>query len=247
MAKTSNIRLFTADAPAVVLGSGVTKMSLYRILPVLSLALFLTGCGEAGRIFGFDREGPDEFTVVRRPPLSVPPDVSLRPPEDESTGTERNRSATQARGSLLASGTGSAPAGTAMPNGAATGSGQDGESAAGMPVAEIPAASDIPVRYYPYSRPSRGEAALAQRATAYYGTEPDIRQKVDAESTRLAMENDRFVDKLLFWKDPEPPGTPVDALAESRRLQENEALGKPANSGEAPVFERRKSGVIGLF
>ncbi len=222
-------------------------MSLYRILSVLSLALLLAGCGETGRIFGFDREGPDEFTVVRRPPLSVPPDVSLRPPAEESTGTERNRSATQARGSLLASGTGPAPAATAMPNGAATASAPGGESATVLPAAGIAAVSDIPVRYYPYSRPSRGEAALAQRATAYYGVEPDIRQKVDAESTRLAMENDRFVDKLLFWMEPEPPGTPVNALAESRRLQENEALGKPANSGEAPVFERRKSGVIGLF
>jgi len=104
-----------------------------------------------------------------------------------------------------------------------------------------------PVRYGAQSGPSVGEAALARRATAYYGVEPDVRRKVDAESAQLAVEQEKFLHKVLFWMDPEPPGTPIDAAAESRRLQENDALGKPANAGEAPIIARKKSGVSSLF
>ncbi len=94
---------------------------------------------------------------------------------------------------------------------------------------------------------SQGEAALTNRAIAYYGSEPDIRRLVDAESARLATEEENFLAFVVFWKDPEQPGTVLDADKESRRLQENAALGKPLNSGEAPIIVRRKSGVSGLF
>jgi hypothetical protein len=105
----------------------------------------------------------------------------------------------------------------------------------------------IPTRYGAQSQPSTGEAALAQRVTAYYGIEPDIRRKVNADSAQLALEQEKFLHMVLFWMDPEPAGTALDANAESRRLRENDALGKPANAGEAPVIARKKSGISSLF
>jgi hypothetical protein len=41
----------------------------------------LTACGNVRESLGLGRNPPDEFSVVDRPPLSMPPDYGLRPPE----------------------------------------------------------------------------------------------------------------------------------------------------------------------
>ena len=43
-------------------------------------AAAVSGCGEARQAFGLDRATPDEFAVVPRAPLTLPPDYALRPP-----------------------------------------------------------------------------------------------------------------------------------------------------------------------
>ncbi len=43
-------------------------------------ALLLAACGELREDLGLGRNPPDEFAVVERPPLSMPPDFALRPP-----------------------------------------------------------------------------------------------------------------------------------------------------------------------
>ena len=55
-----------------------------RILFVL-MAMSLTACGgqSAGEVLGIARSVPDEFALVKRKPLSVPPDFTLRPPAEE--------------------------------------------------------------------------------------------------------------------------------------------------------------------
>lgn len=232
-----------------------------RAIMFAAVALVLTGCGETGRIFGFERGGPDEFTVVRNPPLSVPPQATLRPPEEGAARSNRDLSSNQARASLLASGgdTVAGSAGTLVTDGGAapynggrlTSSGTGGSTpaypqSAGAATPQY-GAGGIPIRYGAQSRPSTGEAALTQRVTAYYGIEPDVRRKVDAESGQLALEQEKFLHKVLFWMDPEPAGAALDANAEARRLRENDALGKPVNAGEAPVIARKKSGISSMF
>src|SRR5216683_7592999 len=54
------------------------------VLPVLALgalAAGLGGCTDIKRAFGMEKVIPDEFAVVSRAPLAVPPDYSLRPPQ----------------------------------------------------------------------------------------------------------------------------------------------------------------------
>jgi Protein of unknown function (DUF3035) len=51
---------------------------------VFGCAMLLAGCGGDGgasRFFGLSRDAPDEFTVTTQPPLSIPPDLNLRPPQ----------------------------------------------------------------------------------------------------------------------------------------------------------------------
>lgn len=49
-------------------------------LTLLSATLMLVGCGGTADALGLGRNAPDEFAVVDRPPLSLPPDFELRPP-----------------------------------------------------------------------------------------------------------------------------------------------------------------------
>lgn len=46
----------------------------------------LSGCDQARRAIGMEKQSPDEFAVVTRAPLNLPPDYGLRPP---APGTER--------------------------------------------------------------------------------------------------------------------------------------------------------------
>lgn len=51
------------------------------LLLILGAALILSSCGESTkRALGLARTSPDEFAVVKRAPLSQPPDFNLRPP-----------------------------------------------------------------------------------------------------------------------------------------------------------------------
>jgi len=48
----------------------------------LSAALFLAGCGGGlDDALGLGKNPPDEFAIVTKAPLAIPPDYSLRPPQ----------------------------------------------------------------------------------------------------------------------------------------------------------------------
>ena len=60
-------------------------MAVMRKKGMITLVLaagLLAGCsGGVGKMLGLEKEAPDEFKVVSRAPLTVPTDVSLRPPD----------------------------------------------------------------------------------------------------------------------------------------------------------------------
>lgn len=73
------------------------------ILCLATLALGIAGCDGARSAIGLDKQAPDEFAVVTRAPLSMPPDYGLRPP---TPGAERPQERTvrnEARDILLRS------------------------------------------------------------------------------------------------------------------------------------------------
>lgn len=50
----------------------------------LGSVLLLAGCSaDTGSILGLDKKVPDEFAVVKRAPLTLPPDYGLRPPDPQ--------------------------------------------------------------------------------------------------------------------------------------------------------------------
>jgi DUF3035 family protein len=94
---------------------------------------------------------------------------------------------------------------------------------------------------------SAGEVALLQNAGAA-GIDPGIRAQIDTETAAQIERDQTLISRLVFWRTQEPYGTVVDPVAESKRLQENQALGKPATEGETPIIKPRKKGVLeGIF
>lgn len=58
------------------------RRSAWGLTACAAVALaVLTGCGDTRQILGLDKQTPDEFQVISRAPLSVPPDYALRVPE----------------------------------------------------------------------------------------------------------------------------------------------------------------------
>lgn len=88
---------------------------------------------------------------------------------------------------------------------------------------------------------SQGEQTILSKVGAERA-DPNIRKKVDEETTALIQADDSFADKLMFWQDKPQPGEVLDATQEARRLQRNASAGKPASDGSSPQIIRREKG-----
>ena len=92
---------------------------------------------------------------------------------------------------------------------------------------------------------SGGQQALVQAAGPPVG--PGIRSEVDAESLQ-DRPHEGFFDKLMFWREPLPPGIVVDPQKEAQRLRENSALGQSPEAGDTPIVQPRRKGLLeGIF
>lgn len=66
--------------------------------------LTLTGCGGMSgltRTFGLTRDAPDEFSVTTQAPLSMPPDMSIRPPRPGASRPQDVSDSSQAEAALV--------------------------------------------------------------------------------------------------------------------------------------------------
>jgi hypothetical protein len=93
---------------------------------------------------------------------------------------------------------------------------------------------------------TRGEQVILSKAGADKAT-PDIRRVVNEETTQMVEASDSFVDKLMFWQDKAPPGDIVNASAESKRLKDDKAAGKPPTEGATVIIERKSSPFWDIF
>ena len=199
-----------------------------RVCCILGLAVLLAGCtgnSRAGRVLGFEKSSPDEFAVVKRAPLAVPPDYGLRPPKPGAPRPQAISARSDARKSLLSSSGGAATPTT------------DTQSAARR-------AKRAQINAQMKGR-SSSELALLKRSGAL-GVDPKIRRTLNREAASTTdSAEESLVDKLMFWNDKKqkagPKGTSIiNAAAEARRIRENAALGKSATDGRTPVIRRKE-------
>jgi hypothetical protein len=192
---------------------------LWVACAILTLPVVLAGCDTTREALGLNKKAPDEFAVVTKAPLVLPPEFGLRPPEPGAPRPQevpaRDRAAAALAGRT--------------------------DSAAGQltPLSRDPNATA--------AQRSAGESALLQQARAT-NADPDIRRKVNDEFTQLAERDRRFVDRLIFWQKADDPGLAVDPAKEAQRLRENAATGRPATAGDVPTIKRRERGPLeGIF
>ena len=183
------------------------RFRMTNCLPMFARALIVaaslvSGCAEVRDAAGRAKKSPDEFQIMTRPPLSLPPNFTLTPPTPGAPRPQDGSTDQQAKAKIL------------------------GRAPQNMEIK--PSLANL----------SAGETAL-RRALALGHATDDIRGVVDQESTGFVYEKRYLIDKILDWIEDRPPGIPVDAAKERRRLNENKAQGKSVTDGETPRIERR--------
>ena len=187
-------------------GAGKRDAMTYRLPMIVSALLIaaglVSGCAEVRDATGLAKKSPDEFQVMARPPLSLPPNFTLTPPRPGAPRPQTGSADQQAKAKIL---------GRAVQS-----------------QTTKPAPADL----------SAGERAL-YGALALGSVSDEIRRTVDQETTGYVYERRYLIDQILDWIEETPPGIPVDAAKERRRLDENKAQGKSVTDGETPRIERR--------
>jgi Protein of unknown function (DUF3035) len=187
-------------------------------LSLISLAA--CGQGTVQNALGMGKRSPDEFSVVSRAPLILPPDYGLRPPRPGESRPGVDTPSEQARATLI---------------------GQQAQPTAGADQEVLAAAFDEGS-----ATESAGERALVSQATTQ-PTDPDIRRKIAEENVQLAQVEQELFTRLLKWRDPNPLGPTIDPVAETQRLRANQAEGKPVTEGESPVIVQRRQSLLQGF
>ncbi len=68
---------------------------------VAGATLILTGCSSTSRALGLTKSAPNEFNILTKAPLIIPPEYNLRPPEIGASSAENNYSQRVAREALI--------------------------------------------------------------------------------------------------------------------------------------------------
>ena len=188
----------------------------------MTIFLTLAGCarGTVQDALGMGKRSPDEFAVVSRAPLILPPDYGLRPPDPGQSRPGVDTSSERARTSL-----------TGGPLQQPAGADQEVVSAAFDEHSELA---------------SSGERALVAQATPT-PVDPEIRRRIAEENMELAQVEQALFTRLVNWREPQTLGTVIDPVAESERLRTNRAEGKPLTEGELPVITQRRQSVLQGF
>lgn len=74
---------------------------LYFVLILVLPLMLLAGCSSAKKQLGFTKNTPDEFKVVKRAPLEMPPDYSLRPPRPGAARPQERETVVEAEAAVF--------------------------------------------------------------------------------------------------------------------------------------------------
>jgi len=189
----------------------------------LALVFVLGACSGVRDSMGLGKNVPDEFAVVKKAPLILPPDFKLRPPRPGAPRPTAVMPVDEARAAVF---------------------GKKAKTAT-----NVASGKDILLGNKRPSVPkSAGETALLGNA----GANPDqanVRSLIRHETTSVADKGTSFADRLMFWREDADKGDVVlNAGKESARLKKATAEGKPASTAPAPVIRRKNQTLLeGLF
>lgn len=191
--------------------------AMKRLLILLPLLIAACDGSTVRDTIGLSRKAPDEFRVIARPPLSVPPEFTLRPPAAPGeAGAEGELISPRDEAKSLMFGDDSS---TLKPGNADTAvmSVQSGELE------------------------SSADAQFLKNAGAE-NADPSIRQTLQKETSLETAEEKSFLEKL---REPGDNESVVDAKSEAERLKANQEEGKPVTEGETPMAKPKDTGTLG--
>lgn len=176
------------------------------------MALILGGCNQTKQVLGLKKDPPNEFQTMEQPPLEVPPDYTLLPPQP----------------------------GVRRPQNSALQKPDDHAKEIILESSRGPLKDRIHGRSG-NQKPSLGEKDILKKSRASQA-EKGIRNTVDKEafSKHHQQKEDKnwLRKKLPFYKAP-PPEDTIDASEEAKRLKASDAV---ASSKPEPMFPQKSLG-----
>jgi len=194
--------------------------------------LALTACssGSVKDSLGINRKSPDEFRVVSRPPLYIPPQFNLRPPSSSAESPTVIPADKQAK-SLVFDGK------TANANGAEVFDLKQGNAdTAVAPVSSSPLPKSM----------SKGISLSEQQFLENIGADK-ADPKVRDELVQQVIVKQEKQEESSWWDifpSNEKKEPVVNSKAEAERIKTNKETGKPVTEGNTPEV---KSGDKGWF
>jgi Protein of unknown function (DUF3035) len=180
-----------------------------RMAVVAGIVLLVGGCGNVRDTLGLGKNVPDEFAVVTRAPLSMPPTYDLRPPLPGAPRPQEAGASDAARLALL----GKIPA---------AGGTTAGATGALQPVAVRPVSG-------------QGEQALLSQAGAVTAA-PDVRAQIDRETAQMETVNASLLAQIQQTTvTPDPVVSPGREARRVRTLKQQNAPVSGSGVVLAPV------------
>ena len=176
--------------------------------------------GTVQNALGMGKRAPDEFAVVSRAPLILPPDYGLRPPGSSESRPGVDTPSDRARATLT---------------------GGESQQPGAVDQEMVSAAFDERS-----NAASSGERALVAQATTA-PVDPEIRRRIAEENMQLAQVEQALFTRLVKWRQPQSLAVTIDPAAETERLRANRAAGKPPTEGDSPVITQRRQSVLQGF
>ena len=183
-----------------------------------------TACssGSVKETLGLERSAPDEFRVVSRPPLSVPPQFTLRPPVNSDVSPNEASASDQAKSLVL--------------GGKAATAGSADTAIVSVKVVGNNKAST--------SKISGADSQFLKNAGADIA-DPKVRDALSEEHYAVQEKEESSSWWDIFSSGPEKKDPLVDAKKESERITKNDQNGQPVTEGKTPETKDRDTGVLG--
>lgn len=194
------------------------------------MVAMLAACsgGEVRETLGVNRRAPDEFKVVSRPPLSIPPDFSLRPPEPGADPRISGSAEKQAESLIINNGN------------------PDPFESLAKPDTSVSTALDPLVSKsldeYTTTNSAAESAFLSSigaeqadrniRNLIYEDNKQEPESREDASGLEVLLGTDKKVEPVL------------DPKAEAERIRENKDEGKAVTDGEVKTIDDKPANVI---
>lgn len=191
----------------------------FSVLIVSGAFSLLAACdGGVGESLGIERQAPDEFSVISRPPLSLPPEFNLRPPAEGDDTVIGNLAPANKQAEALVRGE-------------------------NVSIYNVPGDAEEGSAVTLTKPTTEGEAVFLQKA-GIAQSNPGIREVIRTERPRsLSQAKEAGWSDYFWWNDENEQV--VVAKEEAERIKKNTEEGNPITEGETPMEKGRDTGFFG--